>query len=268
MMLINFPVLISYSQQIFYPARASYLSAAQYAPETANAFTATLNPATLPFINNFTAGIASEKPYMLSELQLILLTAATNIHGNGVSGLFQYSGNPSFNQKLFSLNYGKSLGKVNVGAIFRYHLLNFSGSASMGTVEFGFSSLWHIADNVYTSFTITNPYFLFQDKNTIHAAGSSQMGIGYQASDKVYLGFEIDKEEKTKAHSLMMVSYRFEDKFYAKIYWSTGNNQPYFSTGIQLKNFKLEVGCSYHSVLGPSPCVAMYFEKQRVPEDL
>lgn len=245
------------------PLSVPYLSAAQYSPQVADAFTSAFNPATLQSIKGFEAGMHSENRFLSAGLSMLTVCASMNSNNNGISLLFQYFGDAYYNQQQIGINYGKSFGNISLGAIFSYRLLKVAGSSPEPVIGAGISSVWKVSEKVYAGFRLIYPQIFPANKNMqSHPASVYAMGLGFQTSDKVYIGLESEKEEKKPPQIIMLLRYQFDDEFFIRMCWQTASSQPFFSGGLKWKSIKLEAGCSYHLVLGPSPTIMIAYQKK------
>lgn len=235
---------------------AQYLYAGQYGPEASNCFTAVANPATLPDVNGFSVALQSEKRFLLKEFQSVTACAALRNHNNGFAVLAQYAGTVLFNEKIIGATYGKSLGKVSLGALFQYYMY----AANQRLTRFGLSSVWKITDQVFTSFSCINPHQAVS-ASSISAPAVFQMGVGWQLSQQVYIGAESQKEDEKPPQIIMVLSYKPSTSLRCKAVWSTGSQQVFFASGWKWNDIMIEIGAGIHQVLGPSPTLAIIFQK-------
>lgn len=252
-------------QSLIYPVSIPYLAAAEFAPSVTDAFTCAYNPSTISGLDGFSAGIYTENRFHSRELNMICICAAAKKSQSGFSLLLRYFGNRDYNENCIGINYGFSMGKVTLGAIFNYQSLHITGSPSESYIKYGIASLWQISEKVYTSFRVANPHF-FETGNKDHyrVASVTQMGIGYMASKNLYIGFESEKEEGKPPQLIFAICYQYAANFFLKGYWTTGNHQPYLGAGWQWKNIRIETGCGFHQVLGVSPSLTILFQKKNI----
>lgn len=250
-------------QSIIYPVTVPYLYSARYSPEVTDPFTCVFNPATLPSLKGFAAGLYSERRFMTEGLDLAVLSAAFGGRTSGAGLLFRHFGNADYGENEIGINYGKALGNVSIGAFFNYQRFNVSGSPGQSVLNIGITSVWHISEKIFSGIRLINPaVFFIKDKERLRLPSAFSMGFGIQASSKVYCGIESNKEEGRSLQILLSVNYHFAEKFFTKFCWSTDNNQPYFSSGWRFNDFRIEAGCSYHMNLGATPSLVFIYQKQ------
>jgi hypothetical protein len=243
------------AQFIRYPADIFPFYTARLSPHFTDVFSATANASSLPQITGFTAGAYAEKRYMLNDLDLAALAFAfaTDHAGYGLS--VEYFGNSGYNEINIGLSYGRSMGNINVGASFSYHILNISGYKNQALPGVAFSTLWKLTDKVYSSLQIINPPF-FSKKHHEHIHSAYSFSLGYEASPDVYTGIEINKQEDRSLRVTGILQYWFNKKYYARIGMVTSVSEYFAGIGWQRKEFRLDISVRYHPSLGVTPGVS------------
>lgn len=247
-------------QSQYYPSTIPYLSSAKIGENFINGMNAAYNPSLIPYLKSLEAGMYAEKKY-LTDINLLLLTICAPFNNNGVGLMFQHFGNSIYNERITGLNYGKNFGKIKVGILFQSIRVKIQGSPPSSFIQTGVTSTLKISDNVFWGINILNPWFNAKaGRDKLHGATSFSLIIGWQASSVAYAGLESKKEEGRPLSVLFTLQYHFAEKFSGGLNWNTSMNQPYVSIGWQLKMLWIEAGCSYHSVLGPSPTISFIFK--------
>jgi hypothetical protein len=240
-----------------------------YSSEVQDPYTYAYNAATLPHLDGFAAAFYSEKRYMTKGLNVLVVTAAYGRQSHSASLVLQHFGNPDFNERRIGLNYGKSLGSIQIGALIHYHTFSITGNSPASVINAGISTIWHVSEKVFACMQMSNPgIFASGNQKALRAPTAINMGFGFQVSDQVYTGMEIKKEEGRSKQVFFALHYRPHEKIVTKFCWSTGNNQPFFTIGWILKNLRFESGCSYHAVLGLTPSISFIYSntKKRTTE--
>lgn len=252
-------------QSQYYPQTIPYLSSAIIGEKFVSGMNAAYNPSLIPHLKRPEAGMYSEKKY-LTDIDLFLFTTCIPFNNtNGVGLMFQHFGNSNYNERIFGLNYGKNFGKINIGLLFQSIRLKIQGSPPISIIQAGISSTLKISDDFFSGINIINPRFNPKaGKDKLQTAGSFSLILGWQASSVAYAGFESKKEEGRPLTVLFTVQYRFAEKFSGGFNWNTSSNQPYLCIGWQSTLFLIETGCSYHSVLGPSPSICFIYKKRKI----
>lgn len=253
-----FTVLVYYSPVLLAQnARSSFnvpwLSSAQFGPESAGALSFCDNPSLFPSQKGFGAGIYSEKKFMVDDLNLLVVSAAV-FRGKSAAGIsLYYFGDPMYNEMQVGTSYGKSIGKITIGASVFYNVLSVRGADKISAVNINISSNWELSENIYMGLLIASPHISKLKNNS--KASYYKTGFGYQASSKVYAGFEFFKEENKSVEVITSLKYYFSEKFFAVGGFLSGSNMPFFGAGWKWDNIKLELIVGQHYALGSSPAV-------------
>jgi hypothetical protein len=239
-------------------------AAAKYAPSVIDAFNCAYNPALSPLMPEFAAGLYTENRFLTEELKLVSAAAVIRRSQSGISLLIRHFGNIDYNENCFGLNYGFSLGKVSLGAIFNYQMLQVGDGSSENYIKYGVASVWQLSEKVFTSFRLTNPHFFERGSQQRYPVATlTQFGIGYAASRELYIGVESQKEEDKPPQLVFAICYQYAGKYFFGCNWTTGSQQPYLSAGWQWKNLRIETGCAFHQVLGISPSLTILYQKTK-----
>jgi hypothetical protein len=236
------------------------LSSAQFSPEFAGALSFCDNPAVFPSQKGFGTGIYAEKKFMVENLNLLVFSAALFREKSSSGISLRYFGDPLYNEMQLGIHYGKSLGKINIGAAFSYNILSVQGFKKISGFDIAISSTWKLSENIYAALVMANPHVTAVKNNT--KASYYKMGLGYQASSKVYAGFEFFKEENKSVEVIVCLQYHFADRFFARGGFISGSNMPFFGAGWKWENIKLELIIGQHYALGPSPAILFNYLKQ------
>ena len=253
-----FPVI--WSQTTRSSLNLPWLSSAQFGSEFAGALSFSDNPSVFPLHKGYGAGIYSEKKFMVDDLNVFVLSAALFRERSAAGISLHYFGDPVYNEMQFGIHYGKSLGKIILGAGISYNTLSVQGFDKMSTVNINISSTWKLSENIYAGLLIANPHAPKSKKNS--KASYYKTGFGYQASSKVYAGFEFFKEENKSLEVIACIQYHFAEQFFARGGFISGSNVPFFGAGWKWENIKIELVVGQHYAIGPSPAILFNYLKQ------
>jgi hypothetical protein len=117
---------VASSQSSLLSALPGYRDIASYSNRFADAFSVRLNPALLASHKTFSAGLYSEQKYLLPELTSFHSAVILPVASGAFTGAIDYAGSSYHHATSFDLAYGRTLGKVDVGAGFRYFRESFS----------------------------------------------------------------------------------------------------------------------------------------------
>lgn len=249
----------SYGQIIRTPVSAVYTSLHTYSSQFKDAFSFRANAASLAGVKNFSAGIYSERRFLLQELSSYSFAAAlpTSTGNFGISG--DYSGGSIYNETRLGLAYARRLGsKVDVGLQFHYFSMKAASYSSASAITFNAGAIFHITEQVQTGLHIYNPAGMklgTEEKlPSVYAAG-----IGYDASPQLFIGAEVQKTEDQPLTVNAGLQYVFADKLIARGGISSATSVYYIGFGVQLKSLRVDATASFHPYLGVTPGLLLLY---------
>ena len=243
------------------PLVASYTGIGTYSLNHVDAFSFTLNQASLAQVKNAAVGIFGERRFLLNELSFYnaVIALPTSSGNFGLKTL--YYGSESYNETQLGLAYGRKLGtKLDIGAQFNYNgiSINSYGNASIISIEIG--TMLHLTNQVHTGFHINNPVGVKFGKDQQEKMPSVYtIGIGYDASEKFLISAEIVKEENQDVTVNAGIQYRLIPQLHTRAGISAANGMTWIGVGFFYKNFRVDLSSSYHPKLGLSPGLLMLF---------
>ena len=230
-----------------------------------NAFSFAANQAALASLKSSSAGVYSERRFLLQELNLYSATAVLPTHSGNFGFKGDYLGGPSFNESQFGLAYGRKLGtKVDVGVQFNYYSIKILGYGSTSSICPEAGVIFHLTDEISTGIHIYNPTGVSLGKNSeeklpyIYSAG-----FGYDASDKFFIGAEIEKVEDQEVNVHAGLQYYFDEKLFAAGGISSATSSYYLSFGVLLKDIQISATASVHPNLGVTPGLLVIFNHKK-----
>lgn len=221
------------------------------------------NQAGLAQIKKATAGIYYENRFLISELSLKSAAVAIPVK-NGTFGLSYSSfGFSLYNESKAGLAYAQRFGeKVSGGVQLDYLNTRISegyGSKTSFAAEAGIQA--KITNQITIGAHIFNPTRAkLADYNNERILTIMRLGLDYKFSEKVFVSIETQKDVYQKAVFKSGVEYHPVEALYLRVGVSTNPALNCFGIGLKLKNFKMDVATSIHSVLGISPKVSMMYE--------
>jgi hypothetical protein len=223
-----------------------------YSTLHANAFSFGSNQAALNSVKNISAGVYSERRFLLKEMSLysaalVLPTPSGNFGFKG-----DYFGDASYNETGLGLAYGRKLGdKIDVGVQFNYYSFKVAGYGSASSINAEGGMLVHVTDALNVGVHIYNPTGVAVGKTgeeklpAIYSAG-----FGYDVSKKFFIGAEIEKIENQPVNVNTGLQYYFDEKLFASAGIASATSAYYLGFGVALKNIQLNVVGSMHPQLG------------------
>jgi hypothetical protein len=258
-LLLVFP-LFAFSQAGTLPVAARYLGVFGYSARQVDVFATRYNPAALAGVTRSAAGAYGERRFMLEDLNLFEGTVGLATR-SGTFGLnAQYFGFDLQNQTAFSLSYGRRVAKVvDVGASFYYHQFSQAGIYGNATAITGsIGLLMHLGNNVHAGLSAYNPFrAAWNNDKEARLPSRYGFGLGIDASEKVFVGTEIIKEENLPVDVQAAVHYSFLPQFFIRGGIATQNASFFTGIGFKLPAFRIDLAASYRQQLGWTPGVLL-----------
>jgi hypothetical protein len=251
--------LCSYGQIVRAPIGTVYTSLRTYSSQFKDAFSFRANAASLAGIKEFSAGIYSERRFMLQELSSYSFAAAlpTTTGCFGMRG--DYTGGSLYNETAVGLSFAKRLGnKVDVGTQFHYFSAAASSYGTASAITFDAGAIFHLTEQIQTGVHVYNPVrmkLVREEKiPSVYAAG-----IGYDASPQLFIGAEAQKTEDQPLSINAGLQYVFGDKLIACGGISSATSVYYIGFGVKLKSLRVDVTASFHSYFGITPGLLLVY---------
>lgn len=242
--------------QGIYPSGSRSMSMGNTSVTLTDVFAFQNNPAALGYLENLSVGISYENRFLLRDLQTQSLAFALPIskgvisaggHMYGGSSLRSYKAGVGYSLKLAeNLSAGVQINYIGLSLPEGYGSRN-SLSAAIGFLA-DISENWNLGFSVYNLNRAKLADFEDDRFSTIGRLGSS-----YKFSDKFLFAVEMEKDLE---HSLRLrtgVEYQVIDNFFLRGGFNTAPMEGAFGFGYDIKSISINLGSSYHQVLGWSP---------------
>jgi len=266
--LLFFTSLSIYSQAIRTPVTSSFTRTNTYSTLHANAFSFVANQAALASLKSLSAGLYSERKFLLRELSLYSATFALPTNTGNFGFKADYFGDASYNETGIGLAYGRNLGnKIDVGIQFNYYSFKVSSYGTAASINAEGGVLMHLTDELNIGIHVYNPTGVAIGKTKEEKLPSIySFGFGYDVSEKLFIGGEIEKIEDQPVNVNTGVQYYFDQKFFASIGIASAISTYYLGFGVLLKNIQLNVVTSIHPQLGVTPGLLLLFNSRKKDE--
>jgi hypothetical protein len=247
--------LTSFTQILHLPEHRTPLQTTTYSKLQTGAFSFTSNQAALATFQKPALGIYGEKKFMLQELAFCAASAAMPTN----SGNFGFSamrfGSSDYNETEAGLAYGRMLSdKVAIGAQFNYRSFKINSYGSTGAMSIEAGAIFQCSDELRCGFHLYKPAKNINGKEgTLKLASVYEIGIGYDASNQLFLSAIAHKVEGQGIQATASLQYAFTKRLLCKAGLSSGSSSFYFGTGVALKDFQIDAITSFHQYLGFSP---------------
>ena len=253
-------IYLSYAQRARYPVAAPYAGWGAYSKKFTDAFSSSYNQAALPDMPAFAAGVYGEQRFLMPGLHMFSLSLALNGRFGGFGLNAWYFGNQDLNESHLGLAYGKKLGDINLGIQFDYRRYMAAGAGSEGAATFEIGAIWRISDRVRTGIHVFNPVGVSLPGRQENSPYAYHAGLGFEASDQVFLCMQVIKEEGRPADIVAGLQYVFAGQFFARIGMAAAASLPFGSAGWKWESLRIEMALSYHAQLGFSPGLALFYQ--------
>ncbi len=239
-----------------------YTTVGTYSRHFRDAFSFTGNQASLAGITNGNAGIYSEKRFLLRELQALSAAISFPCWQGGAGVALDYTGFTNYNESHAGVAYGRSLGaNIDIGIQFNYQHINLAGYGSAAATNFEIGTIVHLTDKFHTGCHIYNPVGGKFGKNSEEKLPSLySFGLGYEASEKLFVGSEIIKEESQPVAINVSLQYAFVKQFFIRCGLSSAVGNCFAGAGIYWKNIRLDIAASWHQQAGMTPSLLLIFK--------
>jgi hypothetical protein len=241
---------------------APYTRIGTYSKHFTDAFSSVANQGSLAGSSATTAGIYTERKFLLKELSSFLAAVVVPVRQGGIGLNVQYAGNTDFNRSKMGLAYARKLDeKISLGVQFNYHTIRVSSYGNSGVVTVELGTLWQLNKNLRAGIHVYNPLGgKFGKQATEKLAAVYTMGLGYEASDKFFLSTEIVKEEDLPVTVNAGLQYQFATQFFIRAGILTATGVYLAGAGFKKKGYRLEMVSSFHPQLGFTPGVLLLFQ--------
>lgn len=218
------------------------------------------NQAAMAFVKDISAGLFTERRFMLSELgyNASAVTLPTKSGVFGISAV--YSGFDVYNEKKASVAYAR-LFTENISGGIQFDYLGTSiaeyGNGTTFTVEAGL--LVKITDKLATGVHVFNPVRINSGFADEKVPTVLKLGLSYEAGEKLWLAAEAKKNIDQRAQFCGGLEYRLIDELFLRAGFETNPALYSFGAGINIQQLKIDIATTYHQVLGISPQVSVSY---------
>lgn len=244
---------------------APYISLGAYSIRHTDVLSVNANAASLAQLNDFAAGVYAERRFLLNELNNYSFVAGLPTSSGNFAIGANYSGFTEFNETKLGLAYARKLGsKVDIGARFNYNGIRIAGYGNDAAVSFETGLVFHLTDQLHTGVYVSNPVggkFGKDQQEKISSVYSA--GFGYDASEKFFLGIEIQKEEDQPVNVNAGMQYKFIPQLMARLGVSSVTSSLWSGIGVYFNSFRLDISASFHQQLGITPGLLLIYQFKR-----
>ena len=242
-----------------------YIKTGAYSHNQADVFSFGANQASLATANSFSAGVFSERRFMLSDLNVFSAAFALPTSSGNFGLQVHRFGNSSYNETQAGLAYARKLSEyIDVGIQFNYYGMHIAGYGNAATFNFEGGAIFHFTDNLHGGVHFYNPTSATLGKNEeerLPAVYSA--GVGYDASENFFVTAEIEKTENLPLSVNASIQYKFSELFLARGGIVSGTSVYFLGAGFILHNLRIDAFASVHPQLGVTPGLLLIYTKPK-----
>ena len=248
-----------FAQSLRYPVSMPYIGLSAYSIQQPDVFSSSGNKAALASIASATAGVYSERRFMLPQNSVYSLAVALPTSKGNFGIQVNHAGFKQYSETLAGLAYARKLGKkAMIGMQFNYYRQQVPsyGRAAVFNVELG--ALLRFSEKLTGGIHIYNPVAGKLGKSGDEKLASVyKAGMGFDASAVFHVAAECIKEEDKPVNVHAGIQYRFMKQFFVRAGFVGDTNSVYGAAGVSWKNIRLYLSTGYHPYLGFSPAMLL-----------
>lgn len=223
------------------------------------------NQAALAYIPAVTAGIRTERRFMLSAIQQHHAMIAWPV-SKGAFGLhLAQSGFSDFRQQSIGFAYGRKLGeRCSMGMQIDYLSKSIPGYFNVRTVVAELGCLIHLTQKLHAGFHAFNPTGnRLQRLHEEPVPAIYSAGLGYELSDAFLLSAAVVKETAAALLTKVMCEYRIVKALSLQLGICTDPQLNTAAVGYSWHHLFVLLSANYHPQLGITPSTAIVWELKK-----
>lgn len=223
------------------------------------------NQAALAYIPAVTAGIRTERRFMLSAITQHDAAIVLPVTRGGFGLHLTQTGFSQFRQQSIGFAYGRQLGeRLSVGMQIDYLSKKIPGYFHVNTIVAELGCLIHLTPQLHAGLHVFNPTgssLQKLDKERVPAIYSA--GIGYEVSSVFLLSAAVVKESAVSALTKVMCEYRIIRELSLQLGICTDPQLNTAAVGISLQQLHIRLSASHHPQLGMTPAAAVVWQVKK-----
>ncbi|MCW3110936.1 MAG: hypothetical protein JWQ09_5442, partial [Segetibacter sp.] len=223
-LMIVVPTLYSEAQVVKQPLSIRYAALGAYSKNFSDIFSATSNQASLSTLKSGAFGVYGERRFMLNELNGYTAIAAVPTPSGTIGLQVDYFGSSSFNESQLGFMYARKIStQVDIGAKFNYHMVRVPGYSTATAVNFEAGAIFHVTERLHSGIHVYNPASSKLGKTGSEKLASVyRFGVGYEASERLFVSTEIEKHEDRPIGINAGLQYNLHTRIFIRSGISTG----------------------------------------------
>lgn len=257
------------AQVVRQPLSIHYAALGAYSKNFSDVFSATSNQASLASLKTGAFSVYGEKRFMLDELKGYTAIVAVPTPSGTIGFQADYFGSSSFNESQLGMVYGRKISsEIDVGVKFNYHSIRLPGYGTASAVNFEGGAIFHFTDKLHSGIHVYNPTRSKLGKTGLEKLASAYVfGLGYEASEKLFLSTEIAKYEDQPIGVNAGLQYNLQTRLFIRTGISTASNNSYVSAGLNVGFGRIDINTAYHPQLGFTPGILLLINFRKPPEE-
>ncbi|MBC8033105.1 MAG: hypothetical protein H7Y03_03105 [Chitinophagaceae bacterium] len=249
------------AQQVNFPFSQVYTGIGTYGKSAVDAFSFTRNQAALAGVKQTTAGIYSERVFMLKELSVHYGALAVPFKKGALGWQARYSGNPHVQYLQTGIGYGRSLSPaLDLGIEVSYSSIRIPGYISSSSFNAGAGIILHMTDDLFAGVAVSEiGTGIFKAANKLLPAAKFTMGIGYEPSERLLVQCDVLKQGGEPPTLISGVQYSIQQQAFLRAAIVTASGAFIAGAGMIWKNIRTDISASYHARLGLTPGILITF---------
>lgn len=254
---------ILYAQPVWIPT-GPQLTGGAYSTRFQHVFTAMHNQAALAQLSTATAGVYTERRFMIGAAALHAVALALPVPPGAFGLSLQRFGFDAFNLQKLGFAYGRSLGtKVSIGIQADYLAVAMQQYGRAATFTFEAGCLLHITPQLHAGFHVFNPPGRQLDKAAQDIPVIYTAGAGYEASDAFLLSAEVIRESARPFTTRVTAVYRIIPQLFLQLGLSTDPQLSGAGIGFSWHQLYCALSGNYHPQLGFTPAAAIIWQSRK-----
>jgi hypothetical protein len=210
------------------------------------------NDAVLAHRKNISAGVYSERRFLMEGVNHFLGMIVLPVHTGSFGFALNRIGSPEFHESTMGISYGlKITGSLDIGARFNIRNENYKGYGKSTDLGYGLAAMIRPLDKLNTGVRIT--------RSGNNSSVSWSWNIGYDVSKIFHVGLEIEKKQEQETGFHAGCSYLVAP---ALVLQAGISNQSmvWMACSLRLKKFTVNFFNGYHLQLGFTPGLGLQFD--------
>jgi len=225
--------------------------------------TATQNQAALAYVPVLSAGVTTERRFLLKALSIHTIMLAIPVDRSGGFGLhLAQSGYTNYKQQTIGCAYGRKLGdRLSVGMQIDYLSHTIPGYIKTGAITVELGCLMHFTSKLHGGIHMVNP-----SGNRFWRSGRERLpviynaGLGYELSPSFLLSTALIQQVGADIVTRVMCEYRIIKQLSFHLGVSTAGQPNNAAVSIYLKQLHMLLSTAYHAQMGMTPTIAVLWQ--------